>query len=379
MNTQLPNKEEIDTLIQSLPLLYEDGFDPVKEWHGKEISMYPEYKKDVVKFMDMCHQNCWVDCDYDLKKPEIILKDMVLIKSASLEEIKALLTFCNRGERFCDGHIASMFENGVIKSIINRLKTISNELGNLTNSKLGACYSKIKKILNNDIETYEAIALIEKYRQYFKPDKVKVLLLAESHVFTTEQDVIISIPDIESLPGYPVNYAKFVYCLGYGERQLTSSSIHPKRDGTPQFWKIFYSCINNINSNEDFSPITSASKFEQRLKNKISLLLELKRQGIWLVDASIVALYNNGVKPNTLKMSSVIKTSWDYYTSNIVKECNPEHVIIIGKGVAKTIEADLQKIVGNNYSVIPQPNAHLSAEEHIRNFKMYFELCSKKL
>jgi putative cell wall-binding protein len=39
---------------------------------------------------------------------------------------------------------------------------------------------------------------------------------------------------------------------------------------------------------------------------------------------------------------SLIHTSWNGYTKNAVKKSNPEHVIIIGKGVAKIIENDLR-------------------------------------
>jgi hypothetical protein len=38
-----------------------------------------------------------------------------------------MLTFCLRGERFCDGHVASVIEAGKIKSILKRLKVIMEE------------------------------------------------------------------------------------------------------------------------------------------------------------------------------------------------------------------------------------------------------------
>lgn len=70
----------------------------------------------------------------------------------------------------------------------------------------------------------------------------------------------------------------------------------------------------------------------------------------------------------------MIHTPWNGYTKNAVKESNPEHVIVIGKGVAKIIENDLRKLVGSKYSVISQPNAHLSAKEHLDNFNEYYRL-----
>lgn len=242
-------------------------------------------------------------------------------------------------------------------------------------NKLRDCYNQIQKILGQDTEPYESVALVEQYRQYWKPDNVRIILLAESHVFTTQSDRSISVPKIANLPEYPTEYAKFVYCLAYGEKNLTNNRLHPKRDGTPQFWKIFYSCNNHVKDINDFNPILSRTKYEQRLKNKIALLLSLKQRGIWLVDSSIVALYKNGKKPENKNMLSAIKKSWECYTSDVIKDADPEHVICIGKGVASVLDGDLRKIMGNRFTAISQPNAHLSSEEHMANFKQYGEIC----
>ncbi len=235
--------------------------------------------------------------------------------------------------------------------------------------KLRSCYEKLRPIIGKDIEPYESVELVEKYRQYWKPNRVRVLLLAESHVFTTDKDRTIKIPDIPGLRGYPKEYAKFVYCLGYGEKDLTEGNSHPKKDGTPQFWKIFYSCDHNIKGNKDFDPIllSKTKDDKQRLKNKINLLKSLKEKGVWLVDASIVALYKNGKKLTNSVMSSVIQTSWEGYIKEVIEKSNPEHIIIIGEDVAR--------IIGTKYSVIPQPNAHLKEKEHLTNFKKYYKLC----
>lgn len=239
--------------------------------------------------------------------------------------------------------------------------------------KLNETYLKIKQILGSHAESLESVQLVESYRRYLKPERVKVVLLAESHVFTPDEDRQIIIPPITDLPGYPTQYARFVYCLGYGEKYLTNSQLHPKRDGTPQFWKIFFSCNNPISSLQDFSPILGQTNPRQRLMNKIKLLKDLKAKGIWLVDASIVALYREGEKmPN---MFQALEVSWRSYTREVVTTANPEHVICIGKGVASVVESDLKRHFHNKYSVIAQPNAFLSSEEHMENFKKYSKIC----
>jgi hypothetical protein len=243
------------------------------------------------------------------------------------------------------------------------------------NRKLERCYQEISSIYSGDIEEYESVELVETLRRYWKPKNVKTILLAESHVYTGPECREIKLPKISKLPGYPEQYAKFVYCLGYGEKKLTNNPSHPTA-GTPQFWKIFYSCINKTQSNLDFSPILGKTYFTDRLENKINLLFEMKRRGIWLVDTSIIPLYRNGVKPSSRDMKSIINTSWDNYTREVVRASEPEHIIIIGKGVANSIQQNIKELVGNNYSVIAQPNAHLTADEHLENYKKYYDLCN---
>ena len=252
------------------------------------------------------------------------------------------------------------------------------------NKSLFNCYQKIHSILGDQSEPYESVELIEQYRQYWRPEKVNVILLAESHVFTSNIDRRFKLNDVKDddvpLKDYPDSYAKFVYCLGYGEETVTKSDNHPaKADGTPQFWKILFSCINKVESNQSFSPIlkSGTKSASERILNKIKLLVELKKQGIWLVDASIIALYNKGVKPSNDIFNDVIRISWNNYTKKLILDAQPHHVIIVGKGVAKNIESSLSSIVGiNNYTIIPQPQAHLSAEEHLSNFQKYYSICS---
>lgn len=234
-------------------------------------------------------------------------------------------------------------------------------------------YFEIQQVLGINTEPWESVELVERYRRYFKPDNVRVVLLAESHVFTHNADREITIQPIPELPGYPTTYVRFVYCLAYGERSLTNDPLHPNRDGTPQFWKLFFSCANPIHDRDDFRPILSYTPESQRILNKSNLLKRMKEMGIWLVDASIVALYNKGKK--IPKMSAALKISWESHTREVVLASNPEHVVCVGKGVARVVEGDLRRHFDGRYTIIPQPNAFLSSEEHMENYKMYHRIC----
>lgn len=245
-------------------------------------------------------------------------------------------------------------------------------------NSLEKTHGQISSILGEGIELYSAVELVERYRRFWKPDDIKVILLAESHVFTSVSDMAFQLKTLPGLRGYPNSYAKFVYCLAYGEESLIEGNQHPARDGTPQFWKIFYSCLNQVESNTDFFPVLKSKNLtSKRIPAKIDILKEMRSRGIWLVDACITALYNDGNKPPFNVMQDAIHTSWDGYTRNVISEAPPEHVIVIGKGVASVVEHEVRNIMKDSYTVIPQPNAHLSAQEHLANFQRYYSICSE--
>ena len=201
-----------------------------------------------------------------------------------------------------------------------------------------------------------------------------MILLAESHVFTSQTDSNLRTKDINSLPGFPDRYARFVYCPAYGETSLIIDQSFQPKEETWQFWKIFYSCLNSIESNDSFIPILKKTPILQRIKNKIQLLNDLRDQGIWLLDTSIVALYNKGKGFDSKVFKQSLKFSWKEYTRKILEDASPDHVIVIGKGVAKIIEFDLQSIQ-IPFTVLEQPNARLSSEKHLKNFQSYHRIC----
>jgi hypothetical protein len=246
-------------------------------------------------------------------------------------------------------------------------------------NNLIAAYHELKEIMGGNTEPFDSVRLVQEYREYWKPDKVKTILLAESHVFTSDEERSIKTKHLGGLPGYPSQYARFVYCLAYGEKSLKQGDASTKRDdGTPQFWKLFYACNNRIKGLEDFYPVRKKKTSDDgRIQAKIGLLEELKRKGVWLVDTSIVALYPKDSKPRGL-VEKVVKASWDAFTRDVVCACKPEQVICIGKGVEHAIGEDLKKLV-SKVTVINQPNARLRSEEALKDFKTCGAIVSKQV
>jgi hypothetical protein len=230
------------------------------------------------------------------------------------------------------------------------------------------------------VDSLNVVKEVEKYRQYWKPEKVKVVLLAESHVFTNEQDYCIGLKTqiLEGLlPNYPSHFVRFVYCLGYGENCLLKGTTTEKRNsGTPQYWKIFNSCVAEREQDLGFNKILKKkTSFRKRLQNKISVLQEMKKKGIWLLDASIVGLYGS-VKKDSLIIENIIRICWKNHISRTFAETKPKQVIVIGKGVGKILRYYLREN-GIDFTIIPQPQARGSSEWQLENFRKYQRICTK--
>src|SRR5690606_28815605 len=119
--------------------------------------------------------------------------------------------------------------------------------------------------------------------------EVQLLILSESHVWTREAEIAARVP-LEAFghAAAPAAFARLVYCLGYGERDLVQGRAHPNW-GSPQFWKLLAAGLG---------PALGARVVERtepdlltRIAAKLRVLEALKARGVWLLDACPVALY----------------------------------------------------------------------------------------
>ena len=134
--TPLPTLQDIEKITAFLPRLYAKGFSPVVRWEGGEkrkdgsfTLSYPEYDPLVEEFFNAV-RGAWLDYEYDPEQAYRMLKDEQAMKKASLSEIKSMLTFCVRCERFSDGHWGVMIEKGYVRRILERLIEIKSEMTN---------------------------------------------------------------------------------------------------------------------------------------------------------------------------------------------------------------------------------------------------------
>ena len=135
MDTRTPTSKDIEELVAFLPLLYRPGFTPVKEWHGGDrdqdgvITMpWPGYDTIVTEFIKVAEREYWTDDDYLSASARQMLDDEDAVKTADLSQIKTMLTFCVRGERFCTGHWGAVIENGCVRRLLERLAELGQQV-----------------------------------------------------------------------------------------------------------------------------------------------------------------------------------------------------------------------------------------------------------
>ena len=139
----------------------------------------------------------------------------------------------------------------------------------------------------------------------------------------------------ESAEHTPSNYVRLVYCLAYGESELSCGL----KGGTPQYWDIFGRLVGTTPKN------IPGSMPGSRLTEKAKTLHRMKASGIWLLDASLHGIY----MPKGERIDSVSgyltadlqKIWWDGYGRALVEDATPDRIIVIGKGLFNNMSSDI--------------------------------------
>jgi hypothetical protein len=125
--------KQIDAILPFLNAFERMGF-KCGEWPvDSEASVIPhfEHSDPVESFVQALHDNGWIETFYWTKWQAEAAKYVDspnLLASADVGTIRKLLTTHVRKDRLCKGHLASMFENGHIVALLQRLKGIRAEM-----------------------------------------------------------------------------------------------------------------------------------------------------------------------------------------------------------------------------------------------------------
>lgn len=201
------------------------------------------------------------------------------------------------------------------------------------------------------VESAGYLACVASWRSAWRPKRVRVLLVAESHVAEMPGDASVKI-DLPAWcpPGFPPCYCRLVYCLGYGENEVCSPIPRPNF-GTWQYWDIFGQLARGKGH---LQPRKRQTSLAERLQWKLGTLKRLREKGVWLVDASIVAVVSPSqgrlYRGNTYRL--MLRESWSHLVWPTIEHEPLEQVWVIGKRVGEALFG----LPGIDPSrVIPQP------------------------
>lgn len=227
---------------------------------------------------------------------------------------------------------------------------------------------------DGDAETWAVVQLAQSYYAYWRPPRVRVILLAESHVHTSVETSARKF----QVPGYdgPSNFVALVSCLAYGENEILQEPLD-KNKGTPQFWQLLAAAVGA-------PPVLkrTESDLRRRLQAKLALLRAVRDKGIWLLDSCVVGWYipqpaefrrsasgdvhrlTKSRPPKHCK-SPALLTSYEMYVKHVLRAAADEgHLAVlvpIGREVWNSIGRErFQAAVGPTVTVLdplPAPNA----------------------
>ena len=127
--------ENLDELLRFLPGFEDLGQRFVVRWAGGEVTEegavtmpHPVYTKEVEDFFRLATQECWLDPEYLAVDPARMLDDDEAIRAATLEQVRAMLTYCVRAERFGDGNWEAFLRSGRVTALLRRLRGLRSEM-----------------------------------------------------------------------------------------------------------------------------------------------------------------------------------------------------------------------------------------------------------
>ena len=105
----------------------------------------------------------------------------------------------------------------------------------------------------------------------------------------------------------------------------------------------------------------------------------MQAAGVWLVDASVTALYPKQcvIGNDRNKVDKVMKACWERYVRDVLVDCRPTAILIVGKGVDKAVGKKVRDCLSpDRVKTINQPNAHISRDVIDQDRRTCFDFCS---
>lgn len=117
MNRSLVTQADVDRLLAYLPKFR----NPKGAFRTPSTSWQPAYTDDVWEFFSMLEASPLMDMNYSPERECDHIESPEYIEQANIDELRALLTYICRGERFCDGYWLSVLRDGSLVAVLDRL------------------------------------------------------------------------------------------------------------------------------------------------------------------------------------------------------------------------------------------------------------------
>jgi hypothetical protein len=124
-----PPAPRLDRIIRFIPTFEQAGFS-YGRWESKD-GKFPwfAYAPEVMEFQQVLDEDGWIEgFDWGAwqQQAEEYFLSPERLGQASVATLRKLLTLHVRKERFCEGHLAAMFEEGHILAILHRVAVLAS-------------------------------------------------------------------------------------------------------------------------------------------------------------------------------------------------------------------------------------------------------------
>lgn len=127
----------MDKILRFLPIFEQQNYkfaewvSPTKSNNTTKYLPYCYYSKEVIEFEKTLYKEGFIipfDWSNWQKEAERLYSEPATLRKAGFETLRKLLTTHIRKERFCEGHLAGMLEEGHISAILHRLKEVREDM-----------------------------------------------------------------------------------------------------------------------------------------------------------------------------------------------------------------------------------------------------------
>lgn len=125
------SRETIEAVLKFLPEFQKEGFSAGTWTSNPGEFPYISYSSQVLGFIRTLYDTRFLvgfDWGEWQDVAEAIYHHPEQLATADLITVRRLLTLHIRKDRFCEGHLASMLEEGHISGILQRLKVLTEEM-----------------------------------------------------------------------------------------------------------------------------------------------------------------------------------------------------------------------------------------------------------